>query len=940
MPNDIRATSTCSLGVIVDNANIDDSYINGGTGLIKTTGSVTIDGLITPAVGTLVTFSYTKGGVTRQIPRALRVLSSNADPATRRTAVELGCKLTYLDDLRERINWQALDDSSNTLTADDAKIITIPIRAQGVAQKCLEELGLTAASFSLTNAFSIAQFDLSPGYVQVLSDLLVSESLIGYLNTSEVLQVISLQQEGGTGPVFDLNQLIGSSKIGSGRLPAETVIARYSSLKLKQPKQTEPEEWREKNNAVTYRIQIPYTLKDTGESRIATYNILESTKIETEYQNYSTTKGLLRLPFRRKTTFTSGAAAHAGNVFSEYLSNDLNPGNSQVTKITIETYQYDGEGNETIYQRDVSGSLGFALGSISVPIVFENDYVSLDFTTRLDLEREVIERVTIKNTQQVTTWTYVPWFSTVAGQQAIAASSNALQSAAAVVSYLGGIISAGLRLSDYRVETTEVPEPVGVPSVADQNTAAAAKGGDAANGWRTASEAKVVLAMGSATAERRAEFTPPYVPDDIFAKVSGVYISTPSDADSKALNYAKVQNRLDHANRNGMNAQMLPEQMPDAPFSPIILRSGGVSALYRTNGTAWTISPAGVVASTDALFWGAVGGSGPRWFPVAPGITALPAAPPVVGGQMTVGQVVPVATEAYEITLRTRIGISVQAFDYLLSETITVPPLVTRLRLAASEVVPEAVALRVRPLLSVSEVVPEVINLRIRTRITVGEPNPINDLSPIFLYDFSDSATLTTSGTEITGITDQGSLGWNLTKVGTGPSLADWGNGKNCANWGNPGHNNALRYVHTGSSQNIAQIFIVLDANFGSTFPNYNGLISGVNDDALDFAVTGGINTASFDADTNWFNYASLNGGSTNQITTVLPTINNRCVLMMRNVNSSASVLDDGIRLGNDRNNPNRGWGGLLGLVAGFSSVLNSTDEAAVISYLTTEWNV
>jgi hypothetical protein len=307
---------------------------------------------------------------------------------------------------------------------------------------------------------------------------------------------------------------------------------------------------------------------------------------------------------------------------------------------------------------------------------------------------------------------------------------------------------------------------------------------------------------------------------------------------------------------------------------------------------------------------------------------------------MTVGQVVPVATEAYERTLRTRIGISVQAFDYLLSETITVPPLVTRLRLAASDVAPEAVALRVRPLLSVSEVVPEVINLRIRTRITVGEPNPINGLSPIFLYDFSDSATLTTSGTEITGISDQGSLGWNLTKVGTGPTLAGWGNGNNCANWGSPGHDNALRYVHTGSSQNVAQIFIVLDANFGSTFTNYNGLISGVIDDALDFGITGKPGTASFDSATNWFDYASLNGGSTNQITAVLPTINNRCVLMVRNANSSASVLDDGIQLGNDRNNPGRGWGGLMGLVVGFSSVLNSTDEASLVSYLTTEWNV
>jgi hypothetical protein len=183
-------------------------------------------------------------------------------------------------------------------------------------------------------------------------------------------------------------------------------------------------------------------------------------------------------------------------------------------------------------------------------------------------------------------------------------------------------------------------------------------------------------------------------------------------------------------------------------------------------------------------------------------------------------------------------------------------------------------------------------------------------------------------------------LGWNLTKAGTGPTLAGWGNGNNCADWGSPDHNNALRYVHTGSSQNVAQIFIVLDANFGSTFTNYNGLISGVIDDAMDFGVTGKPSSASFDSATNWFDYASLNGGSTNQITAVLPTINNRCVLMMRNANSSASVLDDGIQLGNDRNNANRGWGGLVGLVVGFSSVLNSTDEANLISYLTTQWNV
>ena len=960
MPNDIRAISTCSLGVIVGDAEVNDDYINGGAGLVRTTGSVTINGLITPAVGTPVTISYTKGGTTRQIPRALRVLSSYADPVTRQTAVELGCKLTYLDDLRERINWKALDDPSNTLTAADAQIITIPIWAQGVAQECLTELGLTAASLSLTNAFSIAQFDLSPGYVQVLSDLLASECLIGYLNTSEVLQVISLQQEGGTGPVFDLERLIGSRKIGSGQLPAETVIVRYSSLKLKQPQQTEPQGWREQTNTTTYRVEIPYTLAATGAGQIAAYNILEATSIETYYEEIKVAdNNTLRLPSRRITTFTSGAAAHAGNVFSEYLSNGIGVGNVQITKTTTETYEYDDEGNERIYDRMVVGALVFALGSISVPIVFDSGYVGLNFGKSITLEHEVRETLTIADSQQVTTWNYVPWFLTVAGQQAIAAGRDGLDSPAAVVAYLDQMISAGLRLNDYRVETVETPKPSGAPSLADQNKAAAAKGGNPNNGWQTASEAKILLAMGSATAQRRSEFTPPYVPDDRFAKTLGGYISIPSDADSKALNYARTQNRLNHANRNGMNIQVLPELMPEAPFSPIIIRSGGVSALYRTNGTAWTIGPDGVVASTDALFWGAVGGSGPRWFPVAPGITTLPSAPPVVGGQMTVAQVVPAASETLQLEARTRIGLIVESFDYLLSETVTVPPLVIRPRLTATEVVPPIVTLRARPLLTAAEVVPplatlrtrplltaaevvpESATLRIRSRILVTIPNPISVLSPIFFYDFSDPSYVTTSGTEITGIIDQGSLGWNLTRVNNGPTLAGWGNGNNCADWGNHSHSNALRYVHSGSSKNIAQIFIVIDANFGSTFSGYNGLISGTSDDSFDFSVTGAPNSIGFQPEANWFNYVSLNGGSTNQIANVLPTINSRCVLMLRNTNNSASVLDDGIQLGNDRSNiSGRGWGGLMGMAAGFSSVLSQSDQDNVINYLLTKWNV
>ena len=290
MPIDLRAVSTCSLGQITsEGAQIDTEYIQ-GQGLVKYTGSVSILGLITPAIGTPVTFSYTKNGITRQIPVPLRVLSSYADPFTRITSVKLGCKLTYLQDLREEINWKALDDPATTLTADDAKIITIPIRAQGIAEKCLSVLGLTASGLALTNSFSIAQFDLSAGYVEVLSNLLVSECLCGYLDSSEVLQVVSLEQDGGTGPVIDLATVVGSSEIGSGDLPGESVIVRYSTLRLKPPQQEEPKGWQEQSNSVVYSIRIPYLRQDTGVGFIKTYNISETTTIRTKYDDIRTSK--------------------------------------------------------------------------------------------------------------------------------------------------------------------------------------------------------------------------------------------------------------------------------------------------------------------------------------------------------------------------------------------------------------------------------------------------------------------------------------------------------------------------------------------------------------------------------------------------------------------------------------------------------------------------
>jgi hypothetical protein len=232
MAIDIRATVTCSLGTLIS-ASINDDYVQ-GTGLIKTKGSAEIRGTITPAPGTVVTFSYTKAGQQFTLPRKLRVLSSFADPYRRTTSVELGCKLTYLQDLAERVSWRPLDDPANSSrTEEEQRIVTIPISGYSIAQKCLSELGITASSNPINLSFSIPSFDFSAGYASILSDLLVSMSHCGYLDTSEQLQVFSLNQKGGTGPVVDAGSIIDLAPVGVGQLPADAVVVSYSTLKLK-----------------------------------------------------------------------------------------------------------------------------------------------------------------------------------------------------------------------------------------------------------------------------------------------------------------------------------------------------------------------------------------------------------------------------------------------------------------------------------------------------------------------------------------------------------------------------------------------------------------------------------------------------------------------------------------------------------------------------------
>jgi hypothetical protein len=666
MTIDLRATVTCSLGTLIS-ANVSDDYIQ-GTGLIKSRGSCEISGLVNPEVGQVVTFNYTKSGLTRSVPRKLRVLSSFADPFRRTTKVELGCKLTYLSDLKDPIKWNAYNDPENAeLDRNDGRIVILPIYASSIMVQCLTALGITASSVPLTNRFSIEEFDFGSGYVQTLSDLLVSESFCGYLDFTEKLQIFSLNSTDQAGPLLDSGKLIDVGPIGVGDLPGDTVVVSYNTLKLKAPDDTEvvcrnpaddpePEpdgsfesKWgADLSTSVSYgRATYAYKLPGSDELLNKSYSWEEYAKEETFYSRYDVYEsGLVKksltdtfppvfnelrsdnvaetrnLVTARNIIQYTGSAGVLGGYAQQSLSNGFDFSNFTLFKDTRETFKYDEFGNETERIAYTYGSLAFVYGTAGIDFIYTSDTGAV---TRVkigqatgSLEKIEVFSTTTDNYTKTVTKRYGPWAETISGQQAIANAREAITTASQAQEFLIRLFG-GLYLLDVTIET-KVTGGRGSQELPSEEEAVkkelAEDTGDPDNGFTTESKAQLELVTGSASAVRRIELSMPYAPDDTFRRTTVstdplryCYYSVSSDAAAKADRYGRAQNRILFGNRNGMNIQTAPENLPTTPFAPLYISANGVITQYRLNGTAWTIDANGIVASTDALYWGVAGKS-------------------------------------------------------------------------------------------------------------------------------------------------------------------------------------------------------------------------------------------------------------------------------------------------------------------------------------------
>ena len=114
MTVDFSGTIATDLGVCVS-GDIGSNHISDGTGLIKTQGRLTMDGIMTPARGTPVNLLIVRPqlGLITRYPKPMFVLRAAPNIIERFTEVEIGCRLTLMEGLQRQDVYDALQRRPN-----------------------------------------------------------------------------------------------------------------------------------------------------------------------------------------------------------------------------------------------------------------------------------------------------------------------------------------------------------------------------------------------------------------------------------------------------------------------------------------------------------------------------------------------------------------------------------------------------------------------------------------------------------------------------------------------------------------------------------------------------------------------------------------------------------------------------------------------------------
>ena len=685
MTLDIRAKVFCDKGPVISGGFSDDHVQ--GTGLIRTRGEVVLNGLVNLRPGDTIRLGYEKGGRTVRIPRALRVLSSFADPFRRQTTVSVGCKLTMLETLRENKQQIAAEDEENGgIPCEEFGKIPVNITFTFIANTCLTALGLTLrGNWGLVGSVAVESFDYSAGYVQILSDVLYSQSKVGYLDAEEALVVVDLAEITGTTPVFDEDDVIDVSPIRSGDIPPDVVLVDYSYNRFKKP---DPEEAANEEERQKRDWELDVTQGEL-EYVYVTYNDGDDIQLFTHYPlstsrtSYDELDRVLKREERTTTHSAKINSAYVSELLEETGQLGPNIGISEETTVTEFIYRYPAErlivppenlppcaywysiGMSVLYdeERDsqpvaqvttrTASDLAI-VGSINLPTYFYPDGTlhpgNADFPveiTRIEFEQDGVYNgigdVSAENMGSASyaeafdgitktkTYRQTCYAMTQQGQQGLAKMAEDIDSVGDAFLMLGigrQMVNTGVSVQTHYDRYYGVQKR---PSLANRKKKQFYKD-------PRESTSRTEFIQGAAGVGITTSYSMPWAPDDRIGYQAGAadpYLIEESIAPELARKFGRVQQQLTYGHRMGFAVQTVPDKLPPYGASLATLRLGGILAEYMVNGQSWSFDSNGIVTSIDMVYLGGIGATTEEyrtpspWAPVQDGITQLPIAPAV-----------------------------------------------------------------------------------------------------------------------------------------------------------------------------------------------------------------------------------------------------------------------------------------------------------------------
>lgn len=634
---DARAKITCNLGEVIQ-GGISDSYLQ-NSGLVFTKGSVTLVGIVTPAIGTECTIQYEAAdGIVTSIPRQLYVISAFADPLAEVTEVSLGCLLTYLDGI---VPVPSLTNEANYITPAQlycanglaTSLYPPPLKAEQLLQYCALKLGLTVPP-SLSNDYAIDKYDLSPGYVATIGKLLLSESKCGYVAEGKRLVVIDLDSLVIGGDTLDGSKIIAIAGVNSGELPASIVLVPYIDKKL-QDYDPAIAQWDE--NTVVGSPQSVQLLWNSGAQTVTHVPVSQTVSV---YGDPVELTAGCQLPNRgygdlsdtvvSRISSNSTCLGHSSGGYATALfENGFDPGVTRQGNVEqVINTMFDDKDRPLLVSRATYEPMFVYAGRMSLPwvingeaLILGNEKVLVEVTTEEKEYADVVENAaTLKPGEEVPEGfvfervkrqTYQAFGKTQGGSQAPAESTTigAFKSIQAVRQFINN--SLGLVLTNSEVVSSKVLNPKGDtrPSASDR----AAEYGTVDNVGRVTKYAEIQFADYGNNV-RVTQYAPPHLAESYF-EGSGTKVIV--DTKGISMRFGRSQHRLAVGNRLGANIQLTAADAPTAPFQPIYLNVNGYQGQYAANGLNYAFDSNGLICSIDAIYIGANGRTNTRKSPSA-----------------------------------------------------------------------------------------------------------------------------------------------------------------------------------------------------------------------------------------------------------------------------------------------------------------------------------